>query len=196
MNNLDDIMTEDEFWVILDWSLERSSDRESQYEALLEILSYMNDNRLYAFDYRCKKLQNKANFTHLWACAYCAMGDCSEERFGFFKMWLISRGKAVYEAALINADTLYDELLKLEVSEEVCEFEDMDCPALFVYCERNDDKNGEMVTQYLNNFEQVGGYKQDYIEMNTNWDEADLDTMRSHCPRVFDYFRENSLGWT
>ena len=119
MTNFDDIMPEDEFWVIIQWSLERSEDMEGQCAALLEILSYMNDNRVYAFDYQCKKLQHKANIYPLWACAYTAMGGCSDDAFDYFKIWLVSRGKDVYEAALQNPDTLYDELLKLELLEDV-----------------------------------------------------------------------------
>jgi Protein of unknown function (DUF4240) len=196
MSLLDDMLTEDEFWVVIEKSLRRSSDMEEQYFALLQILAQMDDNELYGFDYQCKKLQHKAHLSKLWACAHIAMGGCSADSFEYFKMWLLARGRHVYEAALADPDTLYDELLNLETMEEVCEFEAMACAAIQTYCARQVKNDDETMNFYLDNFEVLGGFSHDLLDINIDWNANKPETLRIHCPRVFDYFWKIPLGYT
>jgi hypothetical protein len=42
----------------------------------------------------------------LWGAAYVINGGCSDDGFAYFRAWLISRGQAVYSAALHNPDSL------------------------------------------------------------------------------------------
>jgi hypothetical protein len=42
----------------------------------------------------------------LWGAAYLINGGCSDDGFFYFRAWLISRGRAVYEAAVRNPDSL------------------------------------------------------------------------------------------
>src|SRR5205807_9971881 len=42
----------------------------------------------------------------LWGAAYLINGGCSDDGFDYFRAWLISRGRTVYEAAIKDPDSL------------------------------------------------------------------------------------------
>ncbi len=42
----------------------------------------------------------------LWAAAYVINGGCSDDGFDYFRGWLITQGRAVYEAAIASPDSL------------------------------------------------------------------------------------------
>src|SRR5207244_1156324 len=44
----------------------------------------------------------------LWAGAYVLNGGCSDDSFDYFRGWLIAQGRAVFEDALGDPDTLVD----------------------------------------------------------------------------------------
>jgi hypothetical protein len=49
-----------------------------------------------------------AHTWNLWGAAYLINGGCSDDGFVYFCAWLIGRGRAVYEAAVADPDTLAD----------------------------------------------------------------------------------------
>jgi hypothetical protein len=66
----------------------------------------------------------------LWLVAWlCQGGRCSDDRFSDFRIWLISRGRAVYEAALDDADSLIEEMRTTEEPE----FEELGCVPFKAY---------------------------------------------------------------
>lgn len=44
----------------------------------------------------------------LWAAAYIINGGCSDDGFRYFRDWLISEGRSVFEKALKDPDSLAD----------------------------------------------------------------------------------------
>jgi hypothetical protein len=50
----------------------------------------------------------EAHTWDLWGAARLINRGCSEERFVFFRTWLISQGCAIYTAAVTNPDSLAD----------------------------------------------------------------------------------------
>lgn len=44
----------------------------------------------------------------LWAAAYLINGGCSDDGFDYFRGWLLTRGEAVFTAALADPDSLAD----------------------------------------------------------------------------------------
>jgi Protein of unknown function (DUF4240) len=44
----------------------------------------------------------------LWGAAYVIDGGCSDDGFDYFRAYLISRGRAVFEAAMADPDSLAD----------------------------------------------------------------------------------------
>lgn len=44
----------------------------------------------------------------LWAAGYVANGGCSDDGFEYFRGWLVTRGREVFERALADPDSLAD----------------------------------------------------------------------------------------
>jgi hypothetical protein len=44
----------------------------------------------------------------LWAAAYRINGDCSDDGFDYFRDWLITQGRDMFEAAVADPDALAD----------------------------------------------------------------------------------------
>jgi len=42
----------------------------------------------------------------LWAAAYIMMGGCSDDGFEYWRAWLISQGRAIFDAAVANPESL------------------------------------------------------------------------------------------
>ena len=48
----------------------------------------------------------------MWCAAYIMNGGCSDDSFEYFRLWVISRGKDVYQKAKANPDTLISQVAK------------------------------------------------------------------------------------
>jgi hypothetical protein len=94
-------MDVDQFWAIIDGA----RDDEDALRAALEPLSGEDladfDGLLYAF-------WSRAERQDVWGAGYTLDGGMSDDSFMDFRSWLISQGRAVYEAVLINPDALAD----------------------------------------------------------------------------------------
>ena len=53
-----------------------------------------------------EQLLLKANTWKLWAAAYVMNGGCSDDGFRYFRDWLISEGRALFERAVKDPDAL------------------------------------------------------------------------------------------
>lgn len=100
-------MEESQFWAIIEAGGPYDLDsRGRQLASVRRQLKKLSAMEVYFF-YRlfCQRLID-AQTWDLWAAARLINGGSSEERFVFFRAWLISRGAAVYTAAVENADSL------------------------------------------------------------------------------------------
>jgi hypothetical protein len=53
-----------------------------------------------------RRYLNEAYTCDLWGAADVIHGGCSDDGFEYFRCWLVSRGRRVYEAALADPDSL------------------------------------------------------------------------------------------
>jgi hypothetical protein len=97
-------MDSKQFWDLVAISSRPTQDEQEQ--ALRAQLERLEKDDIVAFDVRLWHLLGQANRVDLWAAAYLIRGGCSDDSFLYFRCWLISRGKKVFEAALANPDTL------------------------------------------------------------------------------------------
>lgn len=88
------------------WSLVEGLPPESAEQALEERLKRLSPEELIAFDRHFTELFFRAYDWQLWNAAYIIAGGCSNDSFMDFRYGLISRGRAVFEAALKDPDTL------------------------------------------------------------------------------------------
>ncbi|MCY1459402.1 hypothetical protein D9M71_768710 [compost metagenome] len=108
-------------------------------------------------------------------------GGCSDDGFEYFRNWVISRGKDVYEKAKENPDTLISQKENGEF--EMFEFESF----WYVALEAFKKKTGKDLYDYIdyNNFKTSEG---NYPQFEFDWEEENTDSMKKLCPQLFEHF--------
>ncbi len=121
-------MTEQQFWEFVDasrtgWNpADVEASRERQAARLKRLLKPLSTSQLIAFERRFRMFHKAAYHWDLWAAAYWFQSGCSDDGFHYFRYWLLSMGREVYEAALENSDSLADVFSDLDEAD--VEFED------------------------------------------------------------------------
>lgn len=177
----ENLMGEDKFWEII--SLSKADDPQDQLDNLVGQLSAMTTDDIFGFDYQLDKHLEKSYTSDLWAAAYIIFGGCSDDGFDYFRAWLISKGREVYEKALENPDSL------LEVFSET---DESDFP-----------ENEEILYATLDAYEEATGkndfydiletFEDDFsiLEIELTWDEDDPKTLEAVCPKLFERYYED-----
>lgn len=109
-------MTEDKFWDIIEQT--QSDTEDGQLAALTVALDEQSTDDIIAFQTVYYALLDKAYRWDLWAAAYVIIGGCSDDGFDYFCDWLISKGRAVFEAAIADPESLADTDLSGDMSFE------------------------------------------------------------------------------
>ena len=100
-------MDEKQFWSLVEDAKARSGTHLDRRPAALEqALSALPLEDIQAFQRRYEQLLIKANSWKLWAAAHIMNGGCSDDGFRYFRDWLISEGKALFERAIEDPDSL------------------------------------------------------------------------------------------
>jgi hypothetical protein len=125
-------MDEDRFWGIIDRSRQAGGD---PFDALAAELAGLTEEELFAFRARFDWLVDRAYRNDLWGAAYWINGGCSDDGFHMFRVWLVGQGRATYERAVADPDTLADVVSPAAEGEGGYEA-DLDVAATRVYEER------------------------------------------------------------
>ena len=112
---------ESQFWSIVDSSMNSGSAPALQLKALRQSLSALPADQIERFQATFEFEMNRANSWDLWGADYVIHGGASDDGFEYFRSWVISRGRKVFEKALANPDSLADEVPK--GTTEALEFE-------------------------------------------------------------------------
>lgn len=103
-------MDDTTFWTIIQRAHEGSDgDMDSKCEALLQQLATLPGDEAIDFARLFDEAMNRAYDWSLWGAAYVINGGCSDDAFSDFRAALISRGRAAFEQALANPESLADE---------------------------------------------------------------------------------------
>jgi hypothetical protein len=97
-------MAAEKFWRIIGRAAE--SGHEAQVQALRMALRELTLEETISFEAAFRRYLNKAYTWDLWGAAHVIHGGCSDDGFEYFRRWLVSRGRDVYDAALTNPDSL------------------------------------------------------------------------------------------
>ena len=102
-------MNFDTFWQLIDDTRHAADgDPRRQSQLLRAALADTTTETITRFDEIFHDLRDRAFRAELWEAAYVIKGGCSDDGFLEFREWLISRGKAVYDQALANPESLAD----------------------------------------------------------------------------------------
>ena len=93
-------MTEDLFWQLIDESRKETESCSEQIESLIEKLEQFNATQIKKFQKILFENLARLNHWDIWALAYIARNGCSDDEFDYFRAWVISQGKKVFDFAL------------------------------------------------------------------------------------------------
>lgn len=98
---------EDEFWEMIERVRRKSrGELERACDAFKEALRTLDDASLFAAARLFGKAMRRAYRWDVWGAAYVIHGGCSDDAFWDFRAGLIALGRARYEAALAEPDSL------------------------------------------------------------------------------------------
>jgi len=99
-------MPDERFWSIIDATVPFADDGDRQLESLRLRLEALPVEDVAAFQAQFDRKKAEAYTWDLWGAAFVIHGGASDDGFDYFRCWLISRGRAFYEAALAKPDSL------------------------------------------------------------------------------------------
>lgn len=99
-------MPADRFWSIVEQT--SGKDGLDQAAALQDALKQKSADDVLAFDMTLRTEHLRAYRWDLWAVGYIANGGMSDDGFEYFRYWLVSRGRSVFERVSGDPDALAD----------------------------------------------------------------------------------------
>lgn len=95
------MMQEETFWELIDEARDDAGDDDERFLEVLEKgLMELPPNAIEGFRECLDAVLARAYRWDLWAAAYIINGGASEDAFQYFRAWLISRGRGVFDQAL------------------------------------------------------------------------------------------------
>lgn len=96
-----------EFWEVIDESRRGSAgDIDVQMSQLRARLAMLSVEEILSFGALLFRLHSESYRGDLWGAAFLVNGGCSDDGFDYFRAWLIAQGRAVYESAVAQPDSL------------------------------------------------------------------------------------------
>lgn len=178
-----EMMDEEQFWAIVQTAVDEAGDDEDEYlEVVKRELSKLSLKEMIGFRLRTDKLLYDSYTSEMWCAGYLMNGGCSDDGFEYFRLWVISRGRKVYEAAMANPDNLID-YIGDDAEMDFFEFE----PFWYVALEAFEEAVDAELYDYVDddNFKTREG---NYPNFEFNWEEDEPESMQKLCPRLFEKF--------
>lgn len=123
-------MDDSRFWETIQQT--RGDDGDADHSGRLAArLVELGPEEIIDFQLKFDRYHDAAYKDDLWMAAILLNGgNCADDCFKYFRCWLISRGRLVYERALIDPDSLADEVTACDDCPPYIQFEDY-CYAAF-----------------------------------------------------------------
>jgi hypothetical protein len=100
-------MTDADFWAIIDSAGPYTYKDQDRYLGSVrnQLLAQPPEQIREFYALFCRRMVDAQSWD-MWGAAYLINGGCSDDGFVYFRAWLIAQGRAVYEAAVANPDSL------------------------------------------------------------------------------------------
>ena len=178
-----EMMDEEQFWAIVQTAVDEAGNDEDEYlEVVKRELSKLSLKEMIGFRLRTDKLLYDSYTSEMWCAGYLMNGGCADDGFEYFRLWVISRGRKVYEAAMANPDNLID-YIDDDAEMDFFEFELFWYVALEAFEEAVDAELYDYIDD--ENFKTREG---NYPNFEFNWEEDEPESMQKLCPRLFEKF--------
>ncbi len=116
------------FWKIMDYGFERGKfDNKIKEQAILEQLIKLTPEQIQAFEIIFQQMNKKSSTWGNFAAQTVIEDGSSDDRFYYFRCWLISLGQKHFEATIKNPDYLatLDIPINKEYGMMYCQFEEL-----------------------------------------------------------------------
>jgi Protein of unknown function (DUF4240) len=180
-------MDREQFWSLIEAAKAvTGGDCRTLTAQLVAALSKRSVNEVLAWDRIHGDLMAESYRRDLWGAAYLINGGCSDDGFDYFRGWLLSQGRANWQAALTAPDSLADH-------PEVRVHRPYQEPDTYLECE---DILGvayhayEALTGQELTVEVAGMRPWPPAELGEDWDFDDPAEMRTRYPRLWQF-----CGW-
>lgn len=178
-----EMLDEEVFWKLINNSLKYSRNQAEQEAYLIQEIGKLTPVEIVGFRLRTDKLLYDSYTSDMWCAAYIMNGGCSDDGFEYFRNWIISRGRDVYERAMQDPDKLIN---LVEDDVDVYDFESF----WYVALEAFRQKTGKDLYDYIDN-ENFTTKEGNYPPIEFTWKEEDPESMRRICPLLFEKFNPN-----
>lgn len=165
-----------ELWDLIETArdeVDDPDDAEAVTAALRGILAESQPETIEEFDVALGRLMAESYRTDLWAAAYVINGGASDDGFEYFRGWLVTQGRDVWEAAVADPDALAD---VPAVRRAIADGEELECEDLLgVAWDAYEEATGEELPETA---------RPALPQLDAMWDFDDEDEMREHLPRL------------
>jgi hypothetical protein len=163
---------DDTYWDLVERARTESGDDspETVAETLVAVLSTLGPSEVVGAEEAFARISRRAYGFPLWGAAYVLNGGCGDDGFDDFRGWLVTRGRAVYEAALADPESLADVVTVDELYDVACE--DVLSAA--------DQAHTELTGRGL----PWRAAREPLPDLGAGWDFDDEDEMRRRYPRL------------
>jgi len=176
-----EMLDEDKYWRIIKDSLDASGgDLECQLNCIVGALEKLSPVEIVGFRLRTDKLLFDTYDSEMWCAGYLINGGCSDDMFDYFRLWVISRGRAVYEAAKKNPDSLA-QTIDASMGQEY-DFESLSYAPLDAF----KNKTGRELYDYIDDGFKLSEGSDTQIEFT--WEEDNPESLQRICPDLFRRF--------
>jgi hypothetical protein len=176
-------MDEKRFWDIIACCCPPGASKRDWLRALVAQVARLPPDDIIGFEVRMWRLVNAAYHNDLWRAAALIQGMCSDDAFTYFRCWLVAQGKAVYEAALADPDSLAN-VVRVQAWYT---FEPMLSVAGMAWAETGTHE------QEFNDATREAGLGFGELQ-GEEWDFADRDEVRRRFPRLARRFLDREGG--
>lgn len=135
-------MTEEHFWIIVEKTTPFEFDTRKQLFTLKSALSTLSAAEIEGFEHIFDGLMRRSYTWELWGADYVIHGGASDDAFEYFRCWMVSKGKRIFELVSRNPDVIAD-ILSPE-SDGPLEFEEFAYAAREVWEEKTGKSFDEM----------------------------------------------------
>jgi len=109
------LMTREQFWKLVD----QVKETKKPEVAVAKLLRKLTPSEIIAYQEHFDILDRQAYRWDLWGAAYIMGGGCSDDGFIDFRYGLIALGRDIYESAIKNPDSLAEQRIQGEISNEL-----------------------------------------------------------------------------
>lgn len=116
-------MDDDAYWALVERARAEAGDDspETVSETLVSLLVQLPPDQVVEAGEAYERISRRGYGWPLWGAAYLLNGGCGDDGFDYFRGWLVTRGRAVFEAAMADPDSLAAVVSTDELYEVACE---------------------------------------------------------------------------